>query len=664
VRLDFPPDGAEWTFFVCTLVILVAPLVVQRFRLPGMVGIVLGGLVIGPNVLNWVPREGAVEAIGQLGLLLLMFLAGLELDLDEFARRRVEAVRFGLLTFTIPLVLGAAVGAAVFGYAAGAAILFGSLWASHTLVSYPIARERGLAGERSVSMAVSGTVITDTLALSVLAVVVGADAGTGTPARVLVGIIIGLAVLGAVAFVAVPPALRWFFAGPGQDRALRFVAVVAVFTGLAVVADVGGLEGIVGAFFAGLAINRLVPNRGPLMERLEFFGSSLLVPFFLISTGMIIDPSKFTEARTLELGAASLAVVVVGKAIAARIAGRWSDLSHDGVGVVFSLTVAQAAATLAAVIIGYEAGIFGDDLVNAALVVVLVSLVIASVGTAHFASRITPAAPEGDGRLGETVLVPIADDGGMEARARIAALLARADTGVVIPVAMAAENAGLEAMEGARQCLVRAKAVIAASGVESAGGVRMTESAAAGTLRAAAEHDASCVVASWAGAARFRSMMIRGDHAGLMAESQVPILVVSPGSAEPKSAVLALSREDLLPERRRETALAVRAARLLSAGLDSEMRVIAPDPDAARPLLVDAERVPTSGYSGSLATAIRESAGSSDVVVFPALVTRNALGGVAGAVAAWPDGPTVVLVGAPGGQGRSVPSTRVLAGRA
>lgn len=663
VNLDFPPDGAEWTFFVCTLVILVGPLVAQRVRLPGMVGIILAGVAIGPNVLDWVPREGTVESIGQLGLLLLMFLAGLELDLDEFARRRVDAVRFGLLTFLIPITLGTIVGAAIFGYAAGAAVLFGSLWASHTLVSYPIARNQGLAGERPVSMAVSGTVLTDTLALSVLAVVVGTHDGDSSGAVILGELMLGMAILLAVAFLLVPRLTAWFFAGPGQDRALRFVAILTVFTGVAVVATFGGLEGIVGAFFAGLAVNRLVPNRGPLMERLEFFGSSLLVPFFLISTGMLIDPAKFTEARTLALGAASLAVVVVGKAAAAIVAGRWSDLSRDGMGLVFSLTVAQAAATLAAVIIGLEAGIFDDDLVNAALVVVLVTLVIAPVGTTRFAARVTPAAPHDGGRLGESVLVPLVDDAGLESRVHLASLLARADTGVVVPLALASETAGPEVVVAARQRLARARGVIAAAGVESEGGVRVTESPAAGTLRAAAEHDVSCIVVSWQGAVRARGSIFGGAHRGLLTESQVPILAVSPGSAEPAGIVLALSRDDVLPGRRIETGLAVRTARLLALALDTDVRVIAPDPEAARPLLVGLERAPTIGYGGSLVVALDEAASPADVVVFPARVSREALAGDAGTLAARGDGPTVVLAAAASGAGRQVPTTRVLAGR-
>ena len=239
-----------------------------------------------------------------------------------------------------------------------------------------------------------------------LAVVVGAETGDGSTAEIVGGLMLGLGILLAVAFLLLPRLMRRFFAGAGRDRSLRFVGVVAAFTGVAVVADLGGLEGIVGAFFAGLAINRLIPNRSPLMERLEFYGSSLLVPFFLISTGMIIDPSKLTEAETLALGAASLAVVVVGKYAAAWVAGRLGSETRDEVGLVFSLTVAQAAATLASVIVGYEAGIFDETLVNAALVVVLVSLIIAPLGAARFSKRVTAPVVEGRRRLGEHVLVP------------------------------------------------------------------------------------------------------------------------------------------------------------------------------------------------------------------------------------------------------------------
>ena len=172
VAVEFPPESAEWTFFIAALVLLVGPIAVERIGLPGIVGVVLGGTIVGPFVLDWVTREGIVEALGELGLLYLMFLAGLELDLDEFQRNRRPALSFGALTFSIPFVLGILL-VLPFGYGLAAALLYGTLWASHTLVAYPIVQEHRLTRHRAVGMAAGGAVITDTLALFVLAVVVG-----------------------------------------------------------------------------------------------------------------------------------------------------------------------------------------------------------------------------------------------------------------------------------------------------------------------------------------------------------------------------------------------------------------------------------------------------------------------------------------------------------
>lgn len=662
MNLHFPPTGAEWTFFVCAVVILAGPILAQRARLPGMVGLILGGLLIGPNGLDWVERSGVVADIGQLGLLLLMFMAGLELDLDEFARRRVEAVRFGLLTFSLPMVLGIGVGM-LFGLSAGAVVLFGSLWASHTLVSYPIARQHGLTGDRAVSMAVSGTVITDTLALFVLAVVVGAKTGDGGTATIVGGLLLGLAIMVAVSFAVAPRALRWFFSGPGQDRMLRFVAVVAVFTGIAVVAHLGGLEGIVGAFFAGLGVNRLVPNRSPLMERLEFFGSSLLIPFFLISTGMLIDPSQFTEPRTLGLGAASLAVVIVGKLGAAMLAGRLSGLSRPAVGLVFSLTVAQAAATLAAVIVGFDAGLFEEDLVNAALVVVLFSLIVASVGAARFAPLVPPGEAQ-DRRLGEAVLVPVVDSPAMPLRLRLAALLARADGGVVLALALAREDGADGGVPAARARLSEARRAVSALGVEAETAVRVVDVPGAGALRAAADHDASVLVASWEGARTAHRRLLRPDGAAaVLADSRVPVLVVSPGAADPTGVVLLLAPEDLRPGRGAEVGLGARTARLLAASLETDCRVLAPDPEVARPVLVGLERAPVNGYTGDPVAAVAAACRPGDVVVVPSHIGPATLAGPVAAIAALPDGPTLVVAATPRVHAAEAPSALVVATR-
>ena len=370
LAIEFPPVSAEWTFFVAVAVILLCPLLVERVGLPGIVGVILGGLLIGPFVLGWVEREGIVESLGELGILMLMFLAGLELDLDEFRANRSAAIKFGALTFTIPFVLGILL-VLPFGYGAATAALFGSLWASHTLVAYPIVQEHGLLRDRAVGLAGGGTVMTDTLALSVLAVVAGSVASDAKPAVLVLEVAVGLLILAMVCVILLPWVTRWFFAGVGQQRGARFLFVLVALTGTALVADRVGIEGIVGAFFAGLALNRLVPARSRLMDQIEFVGGVLLVPFFLLSTGMLVDPEKFTEPRVLSIAALSLAVVFVGKIAAAYLSGRLLGLTPQQVRLLFGLSIAQAAATLAAVTIGVDIGVFDADLLNATLVVVL-----------------------------------------------------------------------------------------------------------------------------------------------------------------------------------------------------------------------------------------------------------------------------------------------------
>jgi len=393
LAVDFPPRSAEWTFFIAAVVMLVGPLVAERIRLPGLVGIVLGGTLVGPFVLDWVQREGIIEALGQLGLLYLMFFAGLEIDLDEFQRNRRPALTFGALTFTFPFVLGLLL-VLPFGYGLATAALYGSLWASHTLVAYPIVQEHRLTRHRAVGMAAGGTVITDTLALFVLAVVVGAHESDDRPAVIVLRLVVGLIVLAVYCGVVLRVLGRWAFSRLGEGHTTRFLFLLAALTSAALVADRMGLEGIIGAFFAGLALNRLVSAHGSLVENVEFVGGVLLIPFFLLSTGMLLDPAQFTNLDVLVLAGASLAVVVVGKAAASYVSGRSAGFDRTEIRLVFGLTIAQAAATLAAVTIGTEVGIFNEKLLSAALVVVLVTVIVAGIVTKAAARRLAPASPE------------------------------------------------------------------------------------------------------------------------------------------------------------------------------------------------------------------------------------------------------------------------------
>ena len=576
LALAFPPTSAEWTFFVAAAVILLGPLVVERIGLPGIVGVILGGLLVGPFVLGWVPREGVVESLGDLGILVLMFLAGLELDLDEFQKNRRGALTFGVFTFTLPFVLGIAV-AAGHGYGAATALLFGSLWASHTLVAYPIVQEHGLLRNRAVGIAGGGTVMTDTLALSILAVVAGSVASDSRPAILLLEVAFGLVVLAAVCAFALPWMTRWVFAGVGQHRGARFLWVLVALTGAALVADEAGIEGIVGAFFAGLAINRLVPARSRLMEQIEFVGGVLLIPFFLLSTGMLIDPEKFTERRVLGLAALSLAVVVVGKAAAAYLSGRMLGLARPQVRLLYGLSLAQAAATLAAVTIGVDIGLFDTDLLNATLVVVLVTVLASSLVTRSAARGIEPAPVEGE-RLAETIFVPVDVDD--PAVVRLAARLAMAKGGNVLVGAFAAASG--EQLDAARARARSAEQAVSAVGAEASSVVRVDTSAASALAAIVAEHEVTLVITGWRRAALAADVVLGGQNADLVALADVPVLAVLTAGDEYKRVVLALDRVDLDGRHMAERDLALAVASMASAGVRGRVVVIAPDDEAAR----------------------------------------------------------------------------------
>ena len=575
LAIEFPPDSAEWTFFVAAAIILVGPLLFERIGFPGIVGVILGGLLVGPGVLDWVAREGVVESLGDLGILFLMFLAGLELDLDEFKANRRGALTFGAFTFTLPFVLGVSL-AFGFSYGFATAMLYGSLWASHTLVAYPIVQENGLLRERAVGIAGGGTVMTDTLALSVLAVVAGSVASDSRPLVIMLEVVVGLAILAAFCALVLPRVTRWVFGGVGQHRGARFLFIVVALTAAALVADRAGIEGIVGAFFAGLALNRLVPARSRLMEQIEFVGGVLLIPFFLLSTGMLIDPEAFTEKRVLGIAALSLAVVFVGKAAAAFVAGRVLGLGRPQVRLLFGLSLAQAAATLAAVTIGVDIGLFDTPLLNATLVVVLVTVLASSIITRSAARRIEPPPVQAE-RLAERVFVPVdlVDDPSV---VRLAARLAMAKGGsVVVGVVAPVAGTPLAAARGRAQAAEQAAAAVGAE-VESA--VQVGTSMVEALVGLAAEHDATMVVTGWhKGVA---DAALGGRDLDLVALADTPVLAVLTSAEDSRRVILALDRRDLDAKRTPELDLAVAVADIAAAAVRGNAVVVAPDGSAAR----------------------------------------------------------------------------------
>ena len=422
------PSGPVLEFLVLFAVILLGPIVFNRLGLPGLIGLVLGGYLIGSHGLGLIGAGNqTVPELGQLGLLYLMFVAGLELDLRVLKDYRKAAVGFGLIAFAIPFLLGACVGIAL-GWSVPAICLLGALLSSHTLIVYPTIRDAGLGGNPAIASAVGATVLTDTLALIVLAIVAGTQTGSGSIEIILLEIAIGLAVLIAVGLFVLPRAVDFALRGWGSDRVARYVVIIVALLLMAMLAQVFGIEPIVGAFFAGLALNRLVPNEGPSMERIEFFGAAVFIPVFLVSIGLLLEPSVMFTGHTLGLAALLIAAALGGKAIACGLAGPLMGFSRLERLGMYVLTIPQAAATLAATLIGFEIGVFGTTVVNAVLVLILVSIVVAAF-LAQRVVKLMPAHVEHTPPIGSRILVVTTATGPSEAAVRVATLLARTDGG-------------------------------------------------------------------------------------------------------------------------------------------------------------------------------------------------------------------------------------------
>jgi Kef-type K+ transport system membrane component KefB len=333
----------EFRLLMLALLILAGPFLAERLRVPGLVGLISLGMVFGPFVAGWVEPEGMIAMVGAIGLLYLMFLAGIEMDINTFLANRQASITFGLLTFAIPFALSLYTGLTLLGYTGAAAALVGAMWASHTLVAYTEVNAAGLESNRAVGASVSATVITDILALVILGFAVSAAPGArsaGGEDVAVVPVWAGVVILAGFCLWLLPRATNWFFVHIGRTRVQRFVWTLGGMAGGAFVSVLGGIEGLVGAFLAGIGMNRLVPGHGQLMERIEFFGAALLVPAFLITVGLSIDPGALTRGSTIRLALVFAALTVLVTSLGTRFFARrieppTEDASSVGAHVLF-----------------------------------------------------------------------------------------------------------------------------------------------------------------------------------------------------------------------------------------------------------------------------------------------------------------------------------------
>ena len=410
-------------FLLILLIILAAPLLLNKLRIPHLLGLIIAGAIIGPHGFNLVLRDSSIILSGTAGLLYIMFLAGLEIDMADFKRNSTKSLAFGMYTFLIPMILGTVVGIWVLRFNVLTSVLLASMFASHTLIAYPIISKLGISKNKAVSITVGGTMITDTLALLVLTIIVGMATGQVNDMfwiRLGVSILIfALIVLFGFPFIG-----RWFFKHVHDNISQYIFVLVMVFLG-SFLAQVAGMEAIIGAFLSGLAINRLIPQSSPLMNRVEFVGNAIFIPFFLLGVGMLIDyRTFFTSFETIKVGLIMIIVATAAKYIAAWMTQKTFHLSTDQRSVIFGLSNAQAAATLAAVMVGYNVitgtdangepiRLLNESVLNGTILMILVTCTIASFAAQKGAHNIAAQGisdKEENKKESEHILIPVSNE--------------------------------------------------------------------------------------------------------------------------------------------------------------------------------------------------------------------------------------------------------------
>jgi Kef-type K+ transport system membrane component KefB len=388
--LDFslPLTNPVIIFSLVLFIILFAPILFNKIRVPHIIGLILAGIIIGPYGFNFLLRDSSIVLFGTVGLLYIMFTAGLEIDLEEFKKNTWKSLVFGLFTFLIPMVLGTYSANIILGYSWPTSLLLASMFSSHTLLAYPIASRYGIARIRSVTLTIGGTIITDILALLVLAGVTGMTQGNiNTAFWVRLGI--ATLVFGVIVFFVFPLIARWFFK-KFEDPVSQYIFVLAmVFLG-AFLAQLAGLESIVGAFLAGLTLNRFIPHSSPLMNRIEFVGNAFFIPFFLISVGMLIDfRVLFKGFGALKVALLMTVLAIVSKYVAAFLTQKTFRLSKEERQMIFGLSTARVGATLAIVLVGYNIIIgetpsgepirlLSENVLNGTILMILITCTISS----------------------------------------------------------------------------------------------------------------------------------------------------------------------------------------------------------------------------------------------------------------------------------------------
>jgi len=534
-------------FTTLLLVSLTLPPIFERLRMPGLVGLLLAGVILGPSGFGLLDPDGEIEKLfSDLGKVYLMFVAALEIDLKEFNRSRDRSMIFGSLTFAVPLIGGIILGRLT-GASWNSAVLIGSLLASHTLLAYPIVMRLGVSRDESVTVTVGATIFTDIAALLVLAICVAVQSGDFSPFSLTLQLA-SLGIYAAAILFGLDRAGKLYFRRTGDDQGNKFLFILLAVFLSAVGAQLINVDKVVGAFLAGLAVNDVVGD-GPVKEKVEFFGGVLFIPFFFVCMGLLLDVPVFLEALTDRLGL-TLGIVIVlitTKFLAAAIAGLTFRYSWIQILTMWSLSLPQVAATLAAALVGLEVGLITAPVFNAVIVLMLVTSLVGSIATSSFARRLPLLPSPRNSQVEEhwenwlqtdttaaqpfVVVVPISNPQTQRYLIEMAALIARREEGHIVPLAIAPAHVHMDdpklltALAHSRELVQSAEAISREWGTAAIAQTRIDDDIAAGISRTAREQNAQLIVMGWSPTEGLRARLFGTLIDGVFWAAHCPVAV-------------------------------------------------------------------------------------------------------------------------------------------
>lgn len=512
-------------FLVIMTLILVMPLLSERVHLPGIVGVIIGGMLIGPNGFNILPANDRMEFLSTIGLIYLMFSAGLEVDFHQFMRVKGKAAIFGLLTFTIPQVIGMALGWLI-GLPLLGCILLGSAFASHTLLAFPILTRLGVTRNEAVAVTAGATILTDVGAFIILAIVLGADGG-----QLEIGYFIkllSLLIIFTLAILFVLPRIgKWFFQKV-KGRTVEFQFVIVLLFIAAMGAKLIGVHEVVGAFLAGLAINATLPRHSPVSGHVLFMGESFFIPVFLLYSGMITDPLTLVrnpDAIFLALGI--LVVAYLSKFLASFITSKIFHYSKAEFWTVFGLSHAQAAVTIPTLIIGMQLGLFTTELFNAAMMMILLTSITSPLIVQKFAPGLHQGVEELEELpLFQRILVPIANPATQEHILSLAGLLAKSGGGEVVALNVVIDRSDQGAnLQHQKELLDSVPEILKDPEMRYELMPRLADSYARGILQVSRERESTLILMGWRGKRTFKTSVLGTVLDEVIWGSDTPVMV-------------------------------------------------------------------------------------------------------------------------------------------